>query len=166
MLNMIPSFLSLDKLSNYAVVEQIVKLNEKSRQYGLLLSPTDALQLVETRSRSLLENGRIEIGGETLIKIIDAFYDSSFIMQDDYSDTLNELLEIFYYVKNETLELISDDELIEHMKNYFENRCKGSLDLLKDRELEKLANNLRYGVTDYSNMEEPDEQDPYEEEDF
>ena len=166
MLNIIPSFLSLDKLSNYAVVEQIVKLNEKSRQYGLLLSPTDALQLVETRSRSLLENGRIEIGGETLIKIIDAFYDSSFIMQDDYSDTLNELLEIFYYVKNETLELISDDELIEHMKNYFENRCKGSLDLLKDRELEKLANNLRYGVTDYSNMEEPDEQDPYEEEDF
>jgi len=166
MLNIIPSFLSLDKLSNYAVVEQIVKLNEKSRQYGLLLSPTDALQLVETRSRSLLENGRIEIGGETLIKIIDAFYDSSFIMQDDYSDTLNELLEIFYYVKNETLELISDDELIEHMKIYFENRCKGSLDLLKDRELEKLANNLRYGVTDYSNMEEPDEQDPDEEEDF
>ena len=166
MLNIIPSFLSLDKLSNYAVVEQIVELNEKSRQYGLLLSPTDAIQLVETRSRALLENGRIEIGGETLIKIIDAFYDSSFIMQDDYSDTLNELLEIFYYVKNETLELISDDELIEHMKNYFENRCKGSLDLLKDRELEKLANNLRYGVTDYSNMEEPDEQDPDEEEDF
>ena len=166
MLNIIPSFLSLDKLSNYAVVEQIVELNEKSRQYGLLLSPTDAIQLVETRSRSLLENGRIEIGGETLIKIIDAFYDSSFIMQDDYSDTLNELLEIFYYIKNETLELISDDELIEHMKNYFENRCKGSLDLLKDRELEKLANNLRYGVTDYSNIEEPDEQDPDEEEDF
>ena len=166
MLSIVPSFLSLDKLSNYAVVEQIVALNEKSKQHGLLLSSTDAIQLIETRSRALLENGRIEIGGETLIKIIDTFYDSSFIMQDDYSDTLNELLEIFYYVKNETLELISDDELIKHMKDYFENRCKGSLDLLKDRELEKLANNLRYGVRDYSNMEEPDEQDPDEEEDF
>jgi hypothetical protein len=161
---MIPSFLSLDKLSNYAVAEQIVEFNEKSKKYGLVLTHTDALQLVETRSRSLLENGRIEIGSGTLIKIIDAFYDSVFIMQEDYSDTLNELLEIFYYFKNETLELISDEELIDLMKDYFENRCKGSLELLKDRELEKLANNLRFGVADYSNMNDPEDSDPEDEE--
>lgn len=168
MLNLIPSFLSLEKLSNYAVVEQILEFNEKSNRYGLRLTTTDALQLVETRSKALIENGRVEIGSGTLTKIIHAFYDSSFIMQQDYLDTLNELLEIFYYMKNETLELLPDDELIELMRDYFENRCKGSLELLKDRELDKLARNLRYGVPDYSNMEETevDEVDTDEEEDF
>ena len=168
MLSLIPSFLSLENLSNYAVVEQVLKFNEKSSRYGLTLNTADVLQLIETRSRALMENGRIEIGSGTLTKIIDAFYDSSFIMQQDYLDTLNALLDIFYYIKNETLELLSDDELIELMRDYFENRCKGSLDLLKDRELDKLARNLRFGVQDYSNMEEKevDEEDMDEEEDF
>ncbi|TEB05559.1 hypothetical protein Psch_02600 [Pelotomaculum schinkii] len=152
------SLLPFDILSTRTEIEQIIKCNEHSTQYGLVLTYNDAVQLVETRSEALRENGRIEIGSETIRKMITTFYHSSYINQQDYADTLNELLEIFYYMKNETLDLISDDELIELMRNYYENRCRGSLELLKHRELEKLARNLRFGVPDYANMDESDDE--------
>lgn len=52
----------------------------------------------------------------------------------NYVETLHELIEIFYFYKNETLDLISDDELIKFMKNSFDGKCQGSLELLSGRE--------------------------------
>jgi hypothetical protein len=164
MAKMIHSLLTLDKLSIRTEIEQIIKSNAHSIKYGLVLTYNDAVQLVETRSEALRANGRIEIGSETIRKLITAFYYSSYITQQDYADTLHELLEIFYYMKNETLDLIPDDELIGLMRNYYENRCRGSLELLKHRELEKLARNLRFGVPDYANMDDSDDEAQYEEE--
>ncbi len=67
-------------------------------------------------------------------------------------------------MKNETLDLIPDDELIGLMRDYFETRCQGSIDLLLNRELEQLARNLRYGVEDYANLAETSEEEVDEEE--
>ena len=40
------------------------------------------------------------------------------------------------------------------MKNSFNGRCQGSLELLAGRELEKMARNLRYGYApDYADNE-------------
>lgn len=156
---LVPFTLSLDKLSTHSAIAEIIKTNEKSLEYGLVLTQNDAVQLVETRRIALNANGRIEVGSATIGKIIDEFYDSAFINQGDYAEILQDLLELFYYMKNETLELISDDELIELMKDYFEHRCQGSLDLLKHRELEKLARNLRFGVSEYAKVSEDYEED-------
>ncbi|NPV91935.1 MAG: hypothetical protein HPY50_14310 [Firmicutes bacterium] len=142
----------LDKISRNLAVEEIVRLNEKSSRYGLALTHLDALQLVETRGETLRAVGRIEIGGSTIGKIIEAFCDSSYINQQDYADTLHELLEVFYYMKNETLDLVPDDELIGLMKSFFERSCRGSLELLKNRELELMARNLRFGVPGYADV--------------
>jgi len=71
---------------------------------------------------------------------------------------LNELIEIFYYFKNETLDQISDDELISLMKKYFDQSCQGSVELLQNRELVALAHNIRYGISDYAGLcEDTDE---------
>ncbi|HEX3039606.1 MAG TPA: DUF6323 family protein, partial [Caproiciproducens sp.] len=52
----------------------------------------------------------------------------------------------------DTLDRISDNDLIAYMKDSFENRCMGSLELLKGRELEKLAEQLDCrGENNYSN---------------
>jgi hypothetical protein len=164
MLKPIPLLMPLDKLSRHLAVEEIVELNEKSSRHGLSLTHLDAAQLVEARGETLRAVGRIEIGGSTIGKLIEAFCDSSYINQQDYADTLHQLLEVFYYMKNETLDLVSDDELIGLMKAYFETRCRGSLELLKDRELERLARNLRFNVADYTNMSELDDWSQDEEE--
>lgn len=146
-------------------VNEIVKCNDFTYNYGLVLTNQQAIELVETRSYVLKENGRIEFGGGVIDKIIKEFCDSPYISMHNYSEILNELIEMFYYYKNETLDLICDDDLIKFMKNSFDGICQGSLELLSGRELAKLASNLRYGYApDYSEDDslDEDEEDDYE----
>ena len=132
-------------------VGEVIKCNEYTARFGLVLTPAQALELVETRAIALSENGRIEFGGGVIDKIIKEFCDSPYISMHNYTQTIHELLEIFYYYKNETLDLVSDDELIKYMKTAFDDICQGSLDLLSGRELDRLARNLRSGHShDYS----------------
>ena len=126
-------------------VGEVIKCNDYTARFGLTLTPVQALELVETRSIALSDNGRIEFGGGVIDKIIVKFCDSPYISMHNYTQTIHELLEIFYYYKNETLDLVSDDDLIKHMKTAFDGICQGSLDLLSGRELDRLARNLRYG---------------------
>lgn len=101
--------------------------------------------MVETRNYSLKENGRIEFGGGVIDKIINEFCDSPYMSMHSYTEVLNELIETFYYYKNDTLDLIDDDDLIKFMRKAFDNACKGSPELLSGRELAAMAHNLRYG---------------------
>jgi len=126
-------------------VSDVIKCNDYSARYGLILTPAQAAELVETRYIALNKNGRIEFGGGVIDKIIRKFCDSPYISMDNYTQTIHKLLDIFYYYKNETMDLVSDDELIEHMKIAFNGICQGSLELLSGRELDRLARNLRYG---------------------
>lgn len=148
-------------------VSEVMKCNDLTVKFGLILTEKQALALVETRSFALKENGRIEFGGGVIDKIIKEFCDSPYLSMHNYEETLHELLEIFYYYKNEALDLISDDDLIKYMKNAYDGTCQGSLELLSGRELYKLARNLRYGYSpDYSDDAvelDEDEEDEYDE---
>ena len=135
-------------------VTEIMTSNEITSRYGLVLSQAEAQELVETRAEALNSNGRVEFGGGIINKLIMKFCNSPFLSQFNYSATLNELIETFYYFKNETLDEISDDELLSLMKKYFDHNCQGSIELLQHRELEALARNIRYGVSDYTNLPE------------
>lgn len=140
-------------------VNEIVKCNDYTVRFGLVLSEQDALELVETRSGSLSDNGRIEFGGGVIDKLIREFCDSPYIYKQNYVETLHELIEMFYFYKNETLDLISDDDLIRFMKNAYDGICQGSLELLSGRELERLARNIRFGYASDYLEEEDDEED-------
>lgn len=137
-------------LSKLAAAE-IIRCNEITSRYGLMLSQAAAIELIETRSLALSSNGRIEFSGGVINKIIIKFCDSPFLSQFNYVSTLNDLLETFYYFKNETLDELSDDELISWMKKYYDQTCQGSVELLQNRELEALAHNTRYGINVYGN---------------
>lgn len=135
---------------NKQAIAEIVKCNEITCLYGLLLSQKEAQELVETRSKALSDSGRIEFTGGIINKLIMEFCSSPFLSQHNYASTLNDLIETFYYFKNETLDEISDDELISLMKKFFDQSCQGSIELLQNRELEILARNIRYGTINYS----------------
>jgi hypothetical protein len=141
-------------------VAEIEKCNDLTAQFGLALSHADAAALVETRALALKNNGRIEFGGGVIDKIIREFCDSPYISMHNYAGTLHELTEIFYFYKNETLDLMSDDDLIKFMKSSFDGKCQGSLELLSGRELANMARNLRYGhAPDYSEDSACDKED-------
>jgi hypothetical protein len=148
-------------------VEEIEKCNEFTAQFGLTLSHLDALELVETRTQALKSSGRIEFGGGVIDKIIWEFCESPYISMHNYAETIRELTEIFYSYKNETLDMISDNELIKFMRNSFDGVCQGSLELLSERELARMARNLRYGFApDYSEDIESDEEEEYGDDEY
>ena len=152
-------------MMNKLAITEIIKCNEITSRYGLILSEVEAQELVETRTEALSNNGRIEFAGGIFNKMIRNFCDSPYLSQFNYAATLNDLIEIFYYFKNETLDEISDDELISLMKKYFDGKCQGSIELMQNRELESLARNIRYGIIDYANLCE-DTEESFDEENY
>ncbi len=78
-------------------------------------------------------------------RIIYTFCDSSFLFQGNYADSLIRLQEIFYLYKNEMLDEISDDELLNFMKVQFETVCSGDFDYLESTCLNIFAQAIRAG---------------------
>ncbi|AMA51571.1 MULTISPECIES: DUF6323 family protein [Bacillus subtilis group] len=120
----------------------LLKLNEKTKEYGLVLKPNDVKNLVVSRNKVLHDHARVELGIEVLKELIEVFSTSPYMDQDNYVETLNELQEIFYYLRNETEDKIGDVKLINQMMDYFNGPCAGSIELLRSK-MEELADNFR-----------------------
>lgn len=121
---------------------ELLKCNEKTKEYGLVLTAEDAIKIIEARSHALQSYGRVELGIEVTGELIEAFCTSTFINEENYIDMINELNEIFYYMKNETEDKLGDEKLIGIMKEHFEEISKGSIDQLKST-LEAFAQDFR-----------------------
>ena len=94
-----------------------MKTNEESKENGLVLSEEEATALVEAKRDTLREERRVEFGDSISPKLIRTFSDSSFINQEDYAKTLARLQEIFFLYKNESMDMVTDEELLTIMKN-------------------------------------------------
>ncbi len=111
-------------------ITNIEKCNKITSKYGLVLSNKQILGLLEKRKETLKATGRVEFRGGVIEKIIKEFCDSPYINKENYESTLYELIDIFYEYKNETMDLITDDELIDFMKKSFDGICKGDIEYL------------------------------------
>ena len=130
-------------LSEKNEMAAVLDTNQYTERFGLVLSEKEAELLVQERFENLKEQQRVEFGKGVLDKLIYAFCDSAYIYQDNYVDTIARLQEIFYLYKNESMDELTDDELITYMKETFENECQGSLDYLEDTCLEMFARDIR-----------------------
>lgn len=137
--------LALQNIQKRQAVIELKACNEITIKYGLALSDADINELVENRFKALKDTGRIEFSEGILKKLVEAFCDSPYIMQQNYKETLMEIQECFYFFKNEAMDQIADDELIEFMKIHFDGKCQGSLEYLSGTNLEELCRNTRYG---------------------
>lgn len=144
-MNGLISFKNFALNTTQSVSREILELNEISKEYGLVLSEEDAVELSETRSKALVDNDRIEIGVGAIAEIIKRFSKSRYVNADDYTYVLNEITEIFYYIKTETDDKVDDDELLDELFKRFELNCRGSMDLLLGREAERLIRKINSG---------------------
>ena len=133
----------LQILSGQNQIQKILKLNEQTAAFGLSLTEQEANMLVEQRNDNLKQFGRVEFGEGILPKLIFTFCDSDYIDQNNYLDTIGRLQEIFYFYKNESMDELSDDELLSYMKEAFDGECEGSLEYLEETVLEKFARDIR-----------------------
>lgn len=51
----------------------LLKLNEKTKEYGLVLKPNDVKNLVVSRNKVLHDHARVELGIEVLKELIEVF---------------------------------------------------------------------------------------------
>lgn len=126
-------------------IGRVLECNNKTDKFGLVLTEEEAKRLMLGRKAYLADSQRIELGEGILPKIIHYFCDSQYINQDNYVDSLDQLQEIFYMYKNETEDRLTDDELLEFMRQQFEEICFGDFDYLSDTCLERYARALRSG---------------------
>ena len=129
---------------------EIASCNQKTEEwFGLTLSPDDAQELVICRNQSLKKYQRVEFGTGILKQLIDTFCDSQYLNQANYKETLQALQDIFYRFKNESMDKLTDGELMEFMKEQFEGVCYGDLEYLEGTCLVRFAAAIRAGYTGY-----------------
>ncbi|MFV5337153.1 DUF6323 family protein [Bacillus paralicheniformis] len=121
---------------------ELLELNEKTKEHGLILTPSDIKTLIVYRNKVLHDHGRIELGIEVLKELIEVFAASPYMDEDHDVETLIELQEIFYYLRNETEDKIGDMKLIHQMMECFNGPSAGSLELLRSK-MEELAESFR-----------------------
>jgi hypothetical protein len=124
-------------------IHELLEQNEKAGRQGMLLTAEEAAWLIEARSRALRYFGRIELDLSVSKSLIGSFCESPLICREEYTQILQELLEIFYFLKNETRDMVGDAELVSRLRDSFENECGGSVELLKGRWLEEYLQNFR-----------------------
>ncbi|MDL2293289.1 DUF6323 family protein [Ruminococcaceae bacterium OttesenSCG-928-D13] len=143
-------------------VAALTACNTLLARHGHHLTPADAAMLAEARGRSLAAHGRVEFGEGILPRLLYAFCDAPALRGDALAEAVPELLDIFYYLKNETAERLTDDELLDWMADSFNTTCHGSLELLAVRAAEGLIRSV-LGL-DGDDYPEPDEEEePYDE---
>lgn len=128
---------------------ELISCNEKTERFGLSISEEEARELMICRNESLKKYERVEFGGGILEQLIFVFCDSQYIWQDNYIDMMKRLQDIFYEFKNESGELLTDDELITFMAEQFEGVCCGDPDYLEDTCLKRFAAAIRAGYEGY-----------------
>lgn len=130
-------------------LQTLLDCNSTTAGYGLTLTAEDAELLLAARADSLQEQQRVEFSGGILPQLIQAFCDSVYIHQDTYVQTLSDLQELFYIYKNEALDLLTDEELLNFMREQFDGVCYGSLEYLSGTCLERFAYAIRAGYEGY-----------------
>lgn len=123
--------------------------NQYTSKFGIEISEEDAKVLLVEHKDVLKEQERIEFGESILPKLLYTFCDSPYMYQDNYLEMVIRLQEIFYLYKNESMDDVSDDELLDIMKEYFDGVCQGSLDYLEETCLTGFARRVREGTTKF-----------------
>lgn len=121
---------------------EILNLNNESQGYGLVLSKEDVDEIINSRNDTLKYYGRIELDIDVTKKIIENLYTSQYTEKDDYVELINDMQEIFYYLKNETLDEISDIEIITILDKFY-NGYSGRIDNVQE-EAERFAKEFKF----------------------
>ncbi|MEI3612698.1 DUF6323 family protein [Pseudogracilibacillus sp. SO30301A] len=133
---------SLDATILEQYTDEIEEVTQKAKEFGLVLTRDEIKNLIVSRNQVLHSYGRVELSVDVTKELAEVFCASPYVDDKNYVSTLYELQEIFYYLKNETEDKIGDSQLIGIMKDYFDDICRGSLELLKSK-LDEFAERFR-----------------------
>ena len=130
-------------------LDLIEKSNVNINKFGLTITREEAKEIIISKNETLKKYKRIEFSSGVTEKIIYIFSDSAYIDRNNYIDTIKDLVDIFYNFKNETEDKLTDDELLNFMREQFDDVCYGDLGYLRDTCLERFSKAVRDESLDY-----------------
>ena len=90
----------LSMLSAPALTTELEALNARTEAFGLRLSQDDIASVVQATVQALTDSGRMEFGHSVACDIAWTFCDSPYLRQENYAETLLELIDAFSFFKN------------------------------------------------------------------
>ena len=126
----------------------LMDLDAKANNYGLIINESTAKEIAVYRNKALIENERFEINSNAITRLTSAFLETRYINQEDFADIIGEIINLFYYIKNETENAVPDDDLISEMLKVFNETCFGSVELMQSKGLEKILRKFNFDDTD------------------
>lgn len=129
-------------------IRSIVDLNAKANNYGLTITENIAKEISLRRREALNENERFEFKSDAITRLTSAFLETRYINQDEFAYIIGEIIDIFYYLKNETENTISDDDLISEMLDTFTHLCFGSIEQMQSKGIEKILRRYKFNDTE------------------
>jgi hypothetical protein len=126
-----------------AAATELESCNQVIGRHGIALSQQDIQALVVGRLDALQDSERVEFGGGVAKDLVLAFASSAYMSQESFVETVLELQDLFYEFKNESLEQITDDELIATMRSLFDDVAFGDIRRLVEALLDGLGRHVR-----------------------
>ena len=144
-------------------VENLVDLNAKANNYGLVITENIAREIMLYRQAALIENERVEFKSDAITRLTSAFLQTRYINQEDFADVMGEIINLFYFIKTETGNFFTDDELISEMLKVFTETCFGSIEVMQSKGLEKILRKDKFDDKDiWNDYENKNWEDYYE----
>lgn len=109
-------------------------LNDEIAEHGIVLSAEDCKDIAEFRHEALMESDRIEAGLGIAGRIVREFADSGYVDKTNFRQVVEDLIECFYTLKNETDEKATDDQVMEFLHYLFEVAVGGDTSRLYEAE--------------------------------
>ena len=119
---------------NKVISGQLMALNKDIEENGIVLSESDCKDIAEFRHDVLMETERIDVGLGIVGRIVKEFSDSGYVDQQNFRQVVEDLLECFYTVKNETEDKATDDQVMEFLHYLFEVAVGGDTSRLYEAE--------------------------------
>ena len=145
-----PNYLSLFQnkqlvaARNLVIANQLIALNDEIAEHGITLSQVDCKDIAEFRHEALTECERIEVGLGAAGRIVKEFADSGYVDKYNFRQVVEDLLECFYTLKNETEDKASDDQVMGFLHYLFEDVVGGDTSKLYDtQELDDFVSYMR-----------------------
>ena len=125
--------------------DHILENMQNNHKPGLLLTREEVLHLCEKRNAVLVQCERLELNGGIMDQLIDVFMDCPYITRDEFADVMEEVIEVFYTMKIECLDLIDDQHLMHYMRKQLDE-CHGVIVMMSDAVNEYCRKTVEKGI--------------------
>lgn len=110
-----------------AVAAEIQNCNSVTAAAGVTLEPNQIAALQAGQRHILNQTDRVEFGNGILKELILQIYQSPYITPENYEETLFDLQDTFYQLKNTVHDRLSDKELLTAIVTVFNHYSHGAI---------------------------------------